>query len=113
MPKTLHGVLPIVHTPFTADDRIDRATLKREIDWAFELGADGLGTGMVSEILRLTYEERIELTQLIAEYSAGRGAYIHIFVCTVYTVPCCASIYTYISRYRPILYNVHVSPRKE
>jgi dihydrodipicolinate synthase/N-acetylneuraminate lyase len=74
MPKTLHGVLPIVHTPFTADDRIDRATLKREIDWAFELGADGLGTGMVSEILRLTYEERIELTQLIAEYSAGRGA---------------------------------------
>ena len=74
MPKSLHGVLPIVHTPFTSDDRIDRATLKREIDWAFELGADGLGTGMVSEILRLTYEERIELTQLIAEYGAGRGA---------------------------------------
>ncbi len=73
MPKSLHGVLPIVHTPFTDDDRIDRATLKREIDWAFTIGADGLGTGMVSEILRLTFDERIELTQLIAEYSAGRG----------------------------------------
>lgn len=73
MPQILHGVLPIVHTPFTDDDRIDRSTLKREIDWAFSIGADGLGTGMVSEILRLTFDERIELTQLITEYSAGRG----------------------------------------
>ena len=74
MPQLLHGVLPIVHTPFTDYDCIDRKTLKREIDWAFSVGADGLGTGMVSEILRLTYDERIELTQLIAEYSEGRGA---------------------------------------
>ena len=74
MSRRLHGVLPIVHTPFTEDDRIDRATLKCEIDWAYSVGADGLGTGMVSEILRLTSDERIELTQLIAEYSAGRGA---------------------------------------
>lgn len=74
MPKQLHGVLPIVHTPFTDDDRIDRATLKREIDWAFSMGADGLGTGMVSEILRLTFDERLELTNLITEFSAGRGA---------------------------------------
>jgi dihydrodipicolinate synthase/N-acetylneuraminate lyase len=73
MSRRLHGVLPIVHTPFTDDDRIDRATLKHEIDWAYSVGADGLGTGMVSEILRLTFDERIELTQLIAEYSADRG----------------------------------------
>jgi 4-hydroxy-tetrahydrodipicolinate synthase len=74
MKKTLHGVLPIVHTPFTDSDRIDRATLKREIVWAFTVGVHELGTGMVSEILRLTTEERLELTQLIAEYSGGRGA---------------------------------------
>jgi 4-hydroxy-tetrahydrodipicolinate synthase len=73
MTKTLQGVLPIVHTPFTESDTIDRGTLKREIDWAFSVGADGLGTGMVSEILRLTTEERLELTQLIAEYAGGRG----------------------------------------
>lgn len=73
MAKPLHGVLPIVHTPFADDDTIDRASLKREIDWAFSVGADGLGTGMVSEILRLTSDERLELTQLIAEYSGGRG----------------------------------------
>src|SRR5262245_23895132 len=74
MPKRLHAVLPIVHTPFTDADEIDVATLRREIDWAFTHGADGLGTGMVSELLRLTYDERIELTQHIAEMSAGRGA---------------------------------------
>jgi 4-hydroxy-tetrahydrodipicolinate synthase len=70
----LHGVLPIVHTPFTADDEIDVATLKREIDWAYAQGADGLGTGMVSELLRLTFDERIALTHHIAEMSGGRGA---------------------------------------
>ncbi len=74
MPRILQGVLPIVQTPFTADDRIDSQTLRCEIDWAYSAGADGLGTGMVSEILRLTYDERRELTERIVEFSAGRGA---------------------------------------
>jgi 4-hydroxy-tetrahydrodipicolinate synthase len=74
MVKRLHGVLPIVHTPFTDGDEIDVATLQREIDWAYAQGADGLGTGMVSELLRLTYDERIALTNQIAQMSAGRGA---------------------------------------
>jgi 4-hydroxy-tetrahydrodipicolinate synthase len=74
MAKRLHGVLPIVHTPFTNNDEIDVATLRREIDWAYAQGADGLGTGMVSELLRLTFDERIALTHHIAEMSAGRGA---------------------------------------
>jgi len=73
MPPVLHGVLPIVHTPFTDDDEIDWPALRREIDWAWSLGANGLGTGMVSEILRLTTEERHELTEKIVEFTAGRG----------------------------------------
>lgn len=74
MTKRLQGVLPIVHTPFTDDNEIDVVTLLREIDWAYAHGADGLGTGMVSELLRLTFDERIALTHHIAEMSAGRGA---------------------------------------
>ncbi len=74
MPRYLHGVLPIVHTPFTENGDIDAETLRREIDWAYEQGADGLGTGMVSELLRLTFDERITLTRQIVEMSAGRGA---------------------------------------
>ena len=74
MPRELKGVLPIVHTPFLDDDAIDAASLKREIDWAYVQGADGLGTGMVSELLRLTADERVALTEHIVQSSAGRGA---------------------------------------
>lgn len=73
MVRKLHGVLPIVHTPFTADDAIDCVSLRREIDWAFAVGADGVGTGMVSEILRLSADERRELIEQIVEIAAGRG----------------------------------------
>ncbi len=72
--RTLQGVLPIVHTPFTDADEIDVAVLRREIDWAYAQGADGLGMGMVSELLRLTQDERLALTRQVAEFSAGRGA---------------------------------------
>lgn len=74
MPKTLGGVLAIVQTPFLENDRFDLVSLEREVDWIYSLGAQGLGTGMVSEILRLTADERIELTEQLVAMSAGRGA---------------------------------------
>lgn len=74
MPK-LHGVLPILQTPFLADDAIDYETLRGEIDWVYRHGADGIGTGMVSELLRLTAAERVELTRRLGEFNAGRGAF--------------------------------------
>ena len=74
MTTELRGVLPIIQTPFLDNDEIDYTTLRREIDWAYEQGADGLGTGMVSELLRLTAAERIELTHRLAEFNARRGA---------------------------------------
>lgn len=70
------GVLPIAHTPFLDDDSIDDASLARQIDWAFDQGADGVCTGMVSELLRLTFGERIALTRRLAELARGRGAFI-------------------------------------
>jgi 4-hydroxy-tetrahydrodipicolinate synthase len=73
MPKELHGVLPIVQTPFLDSDEIDFATLRCEVDWAFAQGIDGLGTGMVSELLRLTVAERQALAEQLVEYAAGRG----------------------------------------
>ena len=72
-PRRLAGVLPIVHTPFTDGDAIDEASLRRQLDWAFDTGADGCGTGMVSEILRLTTSERTRLAHLIPEIVNGRG----------------------------------------
>lgn len=73
MPRPLHGVLAIVHMPFTDADEIDAATLRREVDWVFAQGADGLGTGMVSETFKLTADERVRLSELLVEFAAGRG----------------------------------------
>lgn len=72
-PRPLAGVLPIVHVPFDADDRIDAADLRREVDWIFAVGADGLGTGMVSEVPRLSPAERESLAGMLVECAAGRG----------------------------------------
>jgi 4-hydroxy-tetrahydrodipicolinate synthase len=76
MGKAIQGVLPIVHTPFLDDDTIDGESLRREIDWAFAQGADGICTGMVSELLRLTFRERVELTSQLVELAARRGVVV-------------------------------------
>jgi 4-hydroxy-tetrahydrodipicolinate synthase len=73
---TIAGILPIVHTPFGADDEIDFDTLRPQIDWAFDQGANGYCTGMVSELLRLTTQERVELTHRLAEFNQGRGVVV-------------------------------------
>jgi 4-hydroxy-tetrahydrodipicolinate synthase len=73
MPKPLRGVLAIAHTPFTDADEIDAAALRGAVDRAFTVGADGIGTGMVSETLKLTGDERGDLTRMLVEFAAGRG----------------------------------------
>ncbi len=76
MSQKISGVLPILHTPFLEDDSIDKDSLRKEIDWSFKVGADGVCTAMVSEILRLTPHERFELTELVIEATDGRGVVI-------------------------------------
>lgn len=76
MSQKIEGVLPILHTPFDDNDEIDPVGLQREIDWAFELGVSGVCSAMVSEILRLTSDERIQLNRQIVEMTAGRGVVV-------------------------------------
>ena len=40
--KTIEGIIPVMLTPFTADNKIDYLSLKRLIDWYIENGADAL-----------------------------------------------------------------------
>lgn len=70
----LSGVLPVLHTPLTDKGDIDSDVLQREIDWAFETGADGVVLAMVSEILRLSYYHRMNLVQQVCKYVQGRGS---------------------------------------
>ncbi|HVJ88071.1 MAG TPA: dihydrodipicolinate synthase family protein [Caulifigura sp.] len=71
--KLLHGVLPVLHTPFLEEGAIDRETLEREIDWAFEVGADGVVVAMVSEVCRLSHPLRRDLAELVCRAIRGRG----------------------------------------
>lgn len=72
----LGGVLPVLHTPFASDGTIDMPALARELDWAFQIGADGACLAMVSEWLRLTHDERLQLIAKIPRLADRRGAVI-------------------------------------
>ncbi len=76
MPNEVAGVLPVIHTPMIDGDEIDHESLRKEVDWAFEVGADGVVAAMVSEILRLTPDERVRLADELVELTAERGAVI-------------------------------------
>ncbi|WP_182869961.1 dihydrodipicolinate synthase family protein [Rhodopirellula sp. JC639] len=71
--EPLRGVLPVLHTPLTDHAGIDHESLQREIDWAFETGADGVVVAMVSEILRLGDRGRRELAEQVCRAVGGRG----------------------------------------
>jgi len=72
-PKTVGGVLPVFQTPYHDDESLDEETLAREIDWLFDRGADGIVFAMVSELLRLSGEERKHVAAFACEHAAGRG----------------------------------------
>ncbi len=68
----IRGVLSVFQTPYHDDESIDYDTLDREIDWLDEQGVDGLVMAMVSEVLRLSTEEREELAAHVCR--AGRSS---------------------------------------
>lgn len=73
-PKALAGVLPVVQTLFTTEGLIDLPAVQRELNWTLDQGVAGLTTGMVSEILRLTEDERRQLSELVIGVAGARDA---------------------------------------
>lgn len=69
----LAGVLPVFQTPYRADESIDFETLTREIDWLFEADASGIVMAMVSEVLRLSDDERDQLARECCRLATARG----------------------------------------
>ena len=76
MSLEVRGVLPVIHTPFLDGGEIDVESLRREVDWAYHTGADGVVAAMVSEVLRLTNDERAQLTDELVSKSGDRGVVI-------------------------------------
>lgn len=72
MSKVLAGVLPVLATPFDENGICDTGALASEVDWVIDHGAHGVVLGMVSEVLRLSSEERDALTKATCQVVDGR-----------------------------------------
>jgi 4-hydroxy-tetrahydrodipicolinate synthase len=69
----LHGIIPIVYTPFDADGRIVEDDVRRLVDYLIAAGAHGLAAaGGASEAAKLSLDERRWLAELVIEHTAGR-----------------------------------------
>jgi 2-keto-3-deoxy-L-arabinonate dehydratase len=89
MSSEIRGILPVVHMPYTDTGEIDHDTMRRQVDYLFETGAQGFCLALVSDLLRLTATERCQLPARLVEYAQGRGPVI-VSVGAESTVQACA-----------------------
>lgn len=69
----LEGVYPILPTPFTDQDELDEASLRRLIDFMTDVGVHGVAIlGFMGEAQKLTSEERRRVISIVAKQSRSR-----------------------------------------
>ena len=73
VPTDLRGVFPVLQAPFDDDNHLDEVAIVSEIDWVFRCGANGVVLGMVSELLRLTDDERFGFAESVCKRAVGMG----------------------------------------
>ena len=73
MPDVMRGIYTIPSTPYDADGRLDVAALRRVVDFCVGCGAHGVVSPVnASEFTRLSDEERLTVTRVVTEQTAGR-----------------------------------------
>lgn len=70
--REISGVLPVILMPYNNDSSIDEGDFKRQVDFLVEENCNGFVIGQVSELLRLTTEERYQVAELSAKSADGR-----------------------------------------
>lgn len=68
----LHGVVPILVTPFDADGRIDEESLANLVEFNIAAGVHGLGVALGSEIFKFNEAERDLVTRRVIRAVGGR-----------------------------------------
>lgn len=69
----LSGVHPILYAFYGPDGVLDRAALERQVDVCLAAGCDGIALlGLVTEVFRLSTQERLDLVGWAAARVAGR-----------------------------------------
>jgi 4-hydroxy-tetrahydrodipicolinate synthase len=73
MAPTLQGLMPILATPFDESGALDRAGLRRLVEFELASGVDGVAVfGMASEGFALTTDERRTILDDVVEIVGGR-----------------------------------------
>lgn len=73
MSSSINGIIPVMITPFTPQDRIDWAGYEALIEWYIANGSEALfAVCQSSEMQYLSLEERVALARFTAEKVAGR-----------------------------------------
>lgn len=68
----IHGIIPILPTPFAGDGSIDETGMRRTIAYVLEAGAHGVAfPAMASEFYSLTDRERLRLTEVTVHEVGG------------------------------------------
>lgn len=68
----LHGMVPMLVTPFDQDGQVDEASLRRLVAHQIEAGADGLGIlGLAGEGIYLSLAERTRVTDIVIDAAGG------------------------------------------
>lgn len=68
MNTKLHGMCAILATPFDSEKRIDENSLRSLVDFEIEAGVHGITIlGVLGEVLRLSDEERREVTKIVID----------------------------------------------
>jgi 4-hydroxy-tetrahydrodipicolinate synthase len=68
----LHGIVPILVTPFDDADRVDTESLRREVEFTIEAGVHGLGIALGSEVYKLADDERDLVVATVIDQARGR-----------------------------------------
>jgi 4-hydroxy-tetrahydrodipicolinate synthase len=71
--KKIEGIVPVMLTPFTEDDRVDYSGLERLVEWYIACGADALfAVCQSSEMFFLSLRERVEIAEFVVKKVRGR-----------------------------------------
>lgn len=74
MTTPIDGIVPVMLTPFTPDNRIDEASLERLVEWYLANGSDALfAVCQSSEMQFLDLGERVALARAVCRMTAGRA----------------------------------------
>lgn len=68
----LHGVVPILVTPFDETGRIDEDSLANLVEFNVAAGVHGLGVALGSEIFKFNEAERAQITACVVSANKGR-----------------------------------------